>query len=176
MISTVHFPTRISHNSATLIDNIFVDNRRHYNIKPCINALSAHDAQLITLHNLSLPLRNTQPTYIKNINKNTTAEFQLQLSREQWDNIFGNNNVNDMFNNFLNTYLRCYDSTFLEKEIKTHNTHNQWITKGVKISCKKKKELFLLCSYNNDKNLKAYYKRYCTVLTKVILTAKKTIL
>jgi exonuclease III len=101
MISTVHFPTRISHNSATLIDNIFVDNRRHYNIKPCINGVSALDAQLITLNNLSLPLTNTQPTHIRNINKNATAEFQLQLSWEQWDNIFGNNNVNDRFNNLL---------------------------------------------------------------------------
>ena len=115
MISTVYFPTGISHNSATLIDNIFVDNRRHHNIQPCINGLSDHDAQLITLHNLPLPLRNTQPTYIRNINNNTIDEFQLQLSWEQWDNIFGNNNVNDMFNNFLNTYLRCYDSTFLKK-------------------------------------------------------------
>ena len=55
MISTVYFPTRISHNSAALIDNISVDNRSHYNIKPCINGLSDHDVQLIALHNLPLP-------------------------------------------------------------------------------------------------------------------------
>jgi hypothetical protein len=38
---------------------------------------------------------------------------------------------------------------------------------------KKKKELFLLCRHSNDLNLKIYYKRYCAVLSKVILTAKK---
>jgi hypothetical protein len=37
----------------------------------------------------------------------------------------------------------------------------------------KKKELFLLCRHSNDLNLKIYYKRYCAVLSKVILTAKK---
>jgi hypothetical protein len=25
-----------------------------------------------------------------------------------WDNVFGNNNVNVMFNNFHNMYLRCF--------------------------------------------------------------------
>jgi len=37
----------------------------------------------------------------------------------------------------------------------------------------KKKELFLLCRHCNDLNLKICYKRYCAVLSKVILTAKK---
>jgi len=37
----------------------------------------------------------------------------------------------------------------------------------------KKKELFLLCRHSNDLNLKIYHKRYCTVPSKVILTAKK---
>ena len=105
---------------------------------------SDHDAQLITLNNFSLPLSNTEPSYTRNINKNTITEFQLQLSWKQWDNIFGNNNVNDMFNNFLNTYLRCYYSSFLKKEIKSNATHNQWITEGIKISCKKKGTFFIV--------------------------------
>jgi hypothetical protein len=138
----VYFPTRIANNLVTLIDNIFIDKRRNYTVKPCINGLSDHDAQLITLNNLSLPFSNIKPTYIRNINKNTIAEFQLQLSWEQWDNIYGNNNVNNMFNNFLNTYLSFYYASFLEKEIKSNDTHNQWITQAIKISCKKKKELF----------------------------------
>jgi hypothetical protein len=62
--------------------------------------------------------------------------------------------------------------SFLKKEIKSNDTHNQWITKGIKISCKKRRN-FLLCRHSNDLNLKIYYKRYCTVLSKVILTAKK---
>jgi len=142
LITTVYFPMRTVNNSATLIDNIFIDNRRHYTIKPYTNGLSDHDAQLITLNNFSLPFSIIEPSYIRNINKNTIAEFQLQLSWEQWDNIFGNNNVNDMFSNFLNTYLRCYYSSFFKKEIKSNATHNQWITKGITISCKKRSNFF----------------------------------
>ena len=91
----------------------------------------------------------------------------MQLSWEQWDNMFGNNNVNNTFNNFVNAYLRCYYSSFLKKEIKSNHTNNQWKTKGIKISCKKKKELLLLGRHSNNLNLKIHYKRYCKVLSKV---------
>jgi len=135
----VYFPTRIANNSITLLDNIFVNNRRKYTIQPCINGLSDHDAQLITLHNFSLPINNIKPSYIRNINKNTIAEFQFQLSWGQWDNILENNDVNNMFNNFLNTYLRCFYSSFGKKVINNNHTHNPWITKVVKISLKKRR-------------------------------------
>ena len=61
-----------------MIDNIFIDNGRNYTIKPCINGLSDHDAQLVTLKNYSLSTSKNEPTYIRNINKKTIAEFQLQ--------------------------------------------------------------------------------------------------
>jgi len=80
LISTVYFPTRTVNNSATLTDNIFIDNRIHYTIKPSINGLSDHDAHLITLNNFSLPFSNIETSYIRNINKNTIPDFQLQLS------------------------------------------------------------------------------------------------
>jgi hypothetical protein len=112
---TVYFPTRITKNSATLIDNIFVDKQRRYNVKPFTSGLSDHDAHLITLVNSKVPNNVTESISIRNINKNNVLEFQMLLSKEQWDNIFGNNNVNNMFNNFHNTYLRCFNACFLKK-------------------------------------------------------------
>jgi hypothetical protein len=97
----------------------------------------------------------------------------MQLSYEQWDNVFGNNNVNKISNNFRNTYFRCYYSSFNKITTKNLYNYNHWITTGIRTSCKIKRELFLLCRHNNDANLKTYYKRYCKILSKVILTAKK---
>jgi hypothetical protein len=104
---TVYFSMRITKNSATLIDNIFIDKRRRYNVKPYINGLSDHGAQLITLKNSKIPNNIIESISTGNINKNNILEFQMLLSGEQWDNIFGNNNINNMFHNFHNTYLRC---------------------------------------------------------------------
>ena len=68
-MSTVYFPMRTAKNSATLIDNIFIDNRRHCTMKPCINRLYDHDAQLITLNNFSLPFSNTESSHTETLIK-----------------------------------------------------------------------------------------------------------
>jgi hypothetical protein len=108
LTNTVSFPTRITHNSVTLIDNIFIDNRRSYTIQSCPNGLSDHDGQNLTLYNLLIPSKSIKSIHNTKFDNNSITDFQLQLSYEQWDNVFGNNNVNEIFNNFLNTYVRCY--------------------------------------------------------------------
>jgi hypothetical protein len=93
-------------------------------------------------------------------------EFQSLLSWEQWEDVFGVNDVNIMFNNFLNTYLRCYNSSFAKKQVsKSNRSNNLWITKGIKVSCRRKKELYVLCRSYNDYALKLCYKKYCSILT-----------
>jgi exonuclease III len=171
--NTVFFPTRIVNNSATLIDNIFIDSNRSYTIQSCPNGLSDHDGQSLNLLNLLSPPKIIKPIHIMKVDNNSIIDFQNQLSYEQWDNVFGKNNVNEIFNNFLNTHLRCYYSSFNKKTMKYSNDNNHWITTGIRISCKRKRELFLLCRCNNDVNLKTYYKKYCEVLSNVILSAKK---
>jgi exonuclease III len=48
LTDTVSFPTRITNTSVTLIDNIFIDNRRSYTLQPCPNGLLDHDGQSLT--------------------------------------------------------------------------------------------------------------------------------
>jgi hypothetical protein len=68
LIGTVYFPTRTANNSATLIDNICIDNRRNYTIKPCINGLSDHDAQLITPAKFKKNSRKLATSFIRGKN------------------------------------------------------------------------------------------------------------
>ena len=75
LTSTVNFPTRIVEKSISMIDNIFIDASRNYTIKPHINGLSDHDAQIPTISNFLVPNINTDPYYIRII-KNSIAEFQ----------------------------------------------------------------------------------------------------
>ena len=62
LISVVNFPTHTQQNSATAINNIFIDITRmgNYSICPITNGLSVHDAQSRTLHffNLRPPTKN----------------------------------------------------------------------------------------------------------------------
>jgi hypothetical protein len=51
--STVHFPTRMHNNS---IMTVFIDkvNYENYSIHPVVNRLSDHDAQIITINNITV--------------------------------------------------------------------------------------------------------------------------
>jgi hypothetical protein len=81
----------------------------------------------------------------RKIDNHTAAEFSLQLSYESWDEIFGEKDVNLIFNSFLNTYLRIFNTSFLiiKKHIKSKSDIT-WIIQGIKMYCKHKRELYLM--------------------------------
>jgi hypothetical protein len=78
-----------------------------------------------------------------------------------------------MFNSFLNTYLRIFYSCYPLIRTRTNKYNNNWITTGIRTSCKRKKELFSLIRNSKITALKQYYKVYCNVLTKVIEEANR---
>jgi exonuclease III len=84
--SAVTFPTRISNNSSTSIDNIFIDKTKNadYSIIPISNGLSDHDAQVILLHNTDIPTQQVKHVSMRRINETTLAQFKLNLSYESW--------------------------------------------------------------------------------------------
>jgi hypothetical protein len=109
------------------------------------------------------------------MDEQTLNKFLLLLSDEPWEEIFraNTNDPDTMFNKFLNTYIKYYDNCFLKKYVNQNHRYNAWITKGIITSCKKKKELFTQTRISNNHKLKTYYKKYCSVLTKIIRSAKK---
>jgi hypothetical protein len=54
---------------------------------------------------------------IRKINEYTINDFLLKLSYETWDTVFSTDNVNDMVNSFLDTYLKIFYSSFPLKRI-----------------------------------------------------------
>jgi hypothetical protein len=114
LISAVNFPTIIK-ATATLIDNVFIDSSRDCDLKPYVNGLSDHDAQLVVIKIGIVTKEKCKSTDIRKINKDTVSEFQTALHMESWENIFTQDNINSMFNNFHNTYLRCFYASFPKK-------------------------------------------------------------
>jgi hypothetical protein len=103
------------------------------------------------------------------------SDFINKLSKESWDTLFNNEDVNDMFNYFLNDYLRIFNSSFPLQTvmIRKNSTNNEWITKGIKISCNNKRKLYLACRHHNNEEIKGYYQLYSNILANVIREAKK---
>ncbi|GFG34228.1 hypothetical protein Cfor_09168 [Coptotermes formosanus] len=173
---TVIFPTRISGNLASLIDNTFINTSNHtdYIICSVVNGLSDHNAQLLNLDKIITQTECTSTHNVRNINPSSTTDFKLNLSYESWDNIFLDEDVNVTFNNFLNTYLRIFNASFPTKKFLVKSNAKPWLSPGIRTSCLRKRELYLLTKHNNGPKMLNDYKLYCKVLSRVITAAKKS--
>jgi hypothetical protein len=133
----VDFPTRISANSASSINNIFIDRNRNkdFIIEPYYNGLSDHDALMLKLSNPSH--KPPKPAWVRigrYYNDSSIREYKLNLSYENWENIFYSecdNDVNIIFNNFLNKYLRVFYTSFPLSKSLVKDTTKRWLTKGI---------------------------------------------
>lgn len=61
------------------------------------------------------------------------------------------NNANKMVNNFQCIFLRNFENSFSTIYIETRPKDNKYIMKGIKLSCKRKRGLYIL--YKNTNNL-----------------------
>jgi hypothetical protein len=138
-----------------------------------VNGLSDHDSQLITINGITITKGSIRSVNIREINMESITEFQFLLSWEQWEDIFDNEAVSSMFNNVLNTYLRCFYASFPIRIKKSNSNQSKWITKGIRTSCKRKRQLILYCRYNKDVNMKRYLRQYSKILTEAITAGKK---
>jgi hypothetical protein len=78
------------------------------------------------------PLANYHTKRI--INDSTIFEFQLHLSYESWDNVFIGDDVDTIFNNFLNIYLRIFYYAFPLLKCRNYYNNKPWITPGIRNS------------------------------------------
>jgi hypothetical protein len=62
---------------------------------------------------------------IRNFNKGSIIDFKTKLSYEIWGNVCGKNDVNTIFNNFHNTFLRIFYSSFSKKKVKFPKKENK---------------------------------------------------
>ena len=107
------------------------------------------------------------------VDNNTVRHFVHLLSYENWKNVFLEENVNIIFNNFINTCLRLLHASFPFVRLRNLQNSKPWLTKGIKVSCLNKRRLYLNYRNSNNPNLKKHCKKYCQILSKVIMAAKR---
>jgi hypothetical protein len=119
--------------------------------------------------------QKTQFTVKRLINNTTIAQFKLNLSYECWSDTFTEDDVDSKFKIFLNAYLRILYNSFPYKKIHINHNKKTWLTKGIKISCQRKRDLYRLYKTTHDPNFKKYYKNRTKILSEIIKAAKKYI-
>jgi len=100
---------------------------------------------------------------IRDINQSTIMEFQLKHSYKTGDSIFTKNDANEIYNTFLNKFLRHYHSCFPVIKTNILSYGRPWITSVIRTSCKYKRELYMECRNYKNPTLDRYYKDYCQI-------------
>ncbi|KAJ8719628.1 hypothetical protein PYW08_011803 [Mythimna loreyi] len=84
--------------------------------------------------------------------------------------------TNEAFHKFIDTFLLFYNLCFPTIRVKiTNKALNKlnWLSKGIKISCKNKSKLHYKLKYKRNEPCRSQYKTYCNLLKKCIITSRK---
>jgi hypothetical protein len=138
------------------------------------NALSDHDAQYLVLNDVFTKSRGaTSLLRHRFFSTGAIHNFLTDLSYETWDEIYLYDNINQIFNSVLNTFLRLFESCFPVQYVNLKSVCNSWMTNGIRMSCKRKQYLYSLLKLSSCPATKEYYSRYCSILRKVIRKVKQ---
>ena len=113
LFPTITRPTRITQNSATLIDNIFVSMNLHkkYESAILINDMSDHLPILTLLRHTKLKYNTPLIFESRNLNDKNIHLINTALQQINWDDKLSGLNCNDNYNTFttlINTTMEKY--------------------------------------------------------------------
>jgi hypothetical protein len=109
---------------------------------------------------------------MRKINQNHLALFASQLSFETWDEIFNGDDVDKIFNIFLNIFLRIFHSSFPMSRVTINNKDKGWLTPMLIALSQMKNDYYLLSRSYDNVTLKDSYKYICKKLKLKIKEAK----
>ena len=137
-------PTRVTEKSATLIDNIFINNITNSNQIKGILYCDITDHFPVYIINFSQNVTH-DPGYIRirDYSERNKTKFQQCLQSTDWAQVLNSNDATDAFNVFHKTFVDLYMSCFPMKTFKSgYRNKLVWLTSGMKKSIKHKQYLF----------------------------------
>ena len=107
---TIFSPTRITKTSSSTIDQVLINTELLSFQSNVLNTgFSDHEAQIVTLRNIKSSTKRLQQRIFKTVRDCSDGNnnyFNYLLSKEKWEDVYVNTNVNKICDAFLNTV--CY--------------------------------------------------------------------
>ena len=175
-VPLVNRPTRISGQSATLIDNIFTNN--YQNVCETMQAILVTDISdhFPVIHiNWNAIDDNHELYVVKRLNnQRNRLAFSQAIQAIDWSNIYNKPDTQSAFTCFHETICKLYDKHFPKRRIKINYSHRKpWLTDGLRQAIKTKNKLYrknlkVKSCYNEMK-----YKTYRNKLRHILLKQEK---
>lgn len=149
----VDFPTRVTENSETAIDNFVVKNIGTVNItiEGLITSLSDHDGQLLKIKHENPTKRSNSPLKqeIRKFSPENIKLFSHLLNRETWSDVYYAS-VDKKFSLFHNSFNFYFNQAFPKSLVTKKNKTNNWITEELK--AEKVRIVNLIKEFRKNKN------------------------
>ena len=136
-------PTRITSNSATLIDNIFTNNLDTYSFSGLLFAdISDHLPIFGFFCEQSVVNHGDAYVTFRDRSKTNLLKFQDLLKNHRWSDIDGYDDPKRAYAGFYSDYMHIYNTSFPVKRIKAARFNKPWLSSGILKSIRKKNKLY----------------------------------
>ena len=128
MIPTIIRPTRITQNTATLIDNIFVSSKlyRDFESALILNDMSDHLPVFTLLKQTKFTDKTALEFKSRNLNETNLLKIKAKLIEVDWIGILNAKSCNENFDIFCNKVSMVMDSISPEKMVRTCKFVEPW--------------------------------------------------
>ena len=166
LIPTIDKPTRVRNNSASLIDNILVNNPNQVLASGNIlSDTSDHFCQFCIFRSSKQKQKVTR-TKTRDFSRFSEDEFKRDLAQVNWNGIIsnGHNNINQIFSAFYNQFNKIVNRHAPMKLLsrrKSKEFSKPWVTQGLRSSIREKNKFF---ANGNETMYKLYRNRICSLI------------
>ena len=181
LIPCITKPTRITHATATLIDNIFISPKLQHTMTPYIltDDISDHLPIVAMLGNQKKSLRESKIVKTRDFSDQNIEKIKAELSELDWTDILTDLDCNDSFNKFHQILCKAIDKHAPETQRKISYqklARDPWITKGIINSLTKQKRLYREQLQNKSDVSTRNYRQYRNLLQSVMRKSRNTYL
>jgi len=167
-------PTRLSSNSATLIDHILTSNSDITESAVLISDISDHFP--IFCFSKSSTYKTHSIIKARNFSDENIDQFKLQLQNINWEFLTILQNAQTAYNEFSDTFFTLFDLYFplITKKVNRNlNRINPWFTRGLLVSRQQKNILYKEMLNNPFDPYVSSYKNYRNLYNKIVRASKK---
>jgi len=175
ILPVIHTATRITINSATLIDNIFtnvIDSNAHCGTF-CTD-ITDHLPIFMILKGHNLSCNESNEYFMRNFSQDQIQNFQNDLIKENWSYVYSCHNSEEAYNLFIRRFTILFDRHFpLVKKKCNKRIRKPWINKFILRAINMKNNLYK--KFINKKNAanERKYKKQRNKVNNMLQNAKK---
>jgi hypothetical protein len=176
LLQIVVKPTRVTNNSATLIDHLLT-NSKNKKLETVILISKLSDHFPIIYIEQNSPKDNADEFFeARNFSNQNINCFQEILAQTDWNSVLSADGTQDAYNNFASIFFGLYDIHFPTQRIKFNkNCHRleKWMSAGILTSRREKMRLCKLSLMDPTPANLSCFKRFRNLYNRVIRAAKK---